>query len=572
MPRVPRTLKWIFWLWLYTVSVCAAPKTSVSPTTVPTSSGKLPATTSSLPPKIASLSPAGCINATDTIQINGAQFGNQTGRGVAATGYGLHVDMNVMKWSDTTVIVQLPSNSPLVPGKVYSISIESSAHQVLSNAIQGLQICANVANTISSLKQTSIPLPTTNPDTTTTITETPFGGFAESNPPASMSTNTGGNLVDRPMPPPPILPNGEIHSDDTNEPGEILIVNATMQEAETFRQNLNGTGMRVVRRTRLESLGLILTVAQVPKTTPLQSALEQLRQQNPNIWIDTNARYQLQGNPEASARYHYAQTLIKWPRRATCAGHEKIGLVDSIVNSHHPFLQGQQIRQKDFLVTGVAPAPAEHGTAIASLLIGNRQSASFTGLIPGAQLLAANVFRQRDSDNVDTTAELLVRALDWLAGQQVDVINISLGGNRNLLLEAAITRVLNRNIAIVAAAGNGGPHAAPVYPAAQNGVIAVTAVDAALNIYANANQGDYITIAAPGVDVWSAAPGGGGRFFSGTSYAVPFVSAFLALQKNHDTASLQKLVQRQVKDLGSKGHDAVFGWGLIQTQNACMKI
>lgn len=596
MQRLSVILYCLAWLWLNTASVSAATITSTNPKIVPTTSVTLPATstTSALPPKIASISSTSCIKTTDKIALKGSQFGIQSSRGVAVTGYGLHVDMTILKWSDSTVVVQLPVNSKLVPGKIYAISIESNAHQILSNSMQGVQLCTSLAVIPSiqaqGMTSTLIPTPSstfapapTAPTgtTTTTIPTSPTNILAPdtatataANPsmPTSMPVTNVGTLSERPLPQPPTLPNSESQvNDQSDEPDEIVVVNVSMQEAEAFRQNLSGTGMRVIRRTRLDSLGLVLTVVQVPKTTSVQAALVQLRQQFPALWLDTNARYQLQGNSDASARYHYAQTLIKWPQHIACGSHAKLGLIDSIIDTRHPYLQGQRIQQQSFLSSGVAPAPANHGTAIASLLVGKQVTTPFSGLIPDAQLLASNVFRQRDADNVDTTAELLVRALDWLVGQQVSVINISLGGKRNLLLEAAITRVLSGNIAVVAAAGNGGPNAAPVYPAAQTGVIAVTAVDAAQNIYASTNQGDYITVAAPGVDVWSATPGGNGKFYSGTSYAAPFVSAYVALQQHHDTASLTKLIQHDAKDLGSKGHDAVFGWGLLQAQHVCEK-
>jgi subtilisin family serine protease len=68
--------------------------------------------------------------------------------------------------------------------------------------------------------------------------------------------------------------------------------------------------------------------------------------------------------------------------------------------------------------------------------------------------------------------------------------------------------------------GNGGKEA-PAYPAAHPDVIAVTAIDADARIYKKANRGEYIDLAAPGVDVWAAKAGGGGSYRSGTSFAVP---------------------------------------------------
>jgi subtilisin family serine protease len=103
--------------------------------------------------------------------------------------------------------------------------------------------------------------------------------------------------------------------------------------------------------------------------------------------------------------------------------------------------------------------------------------------------------------------------------------------------------------------------------------MAVTAVDAALQPYQAANRGDYIDLAAPGVDVWSARDGQGGRYNSGTSFATPFVvaAAALLLQTDPDAApdSLRETLSRGARDLGKPGRDSTFGWGLLQPPAGC---
>jgi subtilisin family serine protease len=242
-------------------------------------------------------------------------------------------------------------------------------------------------------------------------------------------------------------------------------------------------------------------------------------------------------------------------------------MIDTGIDSKHPLLAGRRLTTRSLLPAGVRSAPPDHGTATAALLIGNTDASGFAGLLPDAQLYAANVFRSRGRKDVDTTAEWIVVALDWLAGEKVQVINLSLGGPRNLLVEAAVRRLLERGVGIVAAAGNGGASAPPVYPAAQPGVIATTAVDAKLKVYRKANRGDYIRFAAPGVDVWTAAPGQGGVYVSGTSYATPFVTAALAAAGARPEAI--KGLERRARDLGDAGRDPVYGVGLIQAPAAC---
>ena len=95
----------------------------------------------------------------------------------------------------------------------------------------------------------------------------------------------------------------------------------------------------------------------------------------------------------------------------------------------------------------------------------------------------------------------LVMAIEALTARGVKVINLSLAGPANPLLQRAIDVASAAGVIIVAAAGNEGPAAGPAYPAAYSGVIAVTAVDRNLAVYRRANRGDYVDIAAPGVEV-----------------------------------------------------------------------
>ncbi len=375
---------------------------------------------------------------------------------------------------------------------------------------------------------------------------------------------SGGSLLDSALPAPPVVPVPRSGGGDELEPGEVVIVSPDLEAARALAAALAAEGYRVKRRRRLADLGMVVSVFRLPEGVPVGEALRTLRAQRPGAWIDGNHRYRLQG--EAGAR-RYGRRLTGWEGRpAACGAGLRLGLVDTALDLSHPALAGQAIVTRDFLSAGERPAGAEHGTAVAALLVGSGRATEFGGLLPAARLHAAAVFRQRGRRQVDTTAERVVHALDWLAREGVAVINLSLGGPRNLVVEVAVERLLARGIALVAAAGNGGPRAAPVYPAAQEGVIAVTAVDARLRPWRRASRGDYIDFAAPGVDLWVARPGGGGKYVSGSSFATPFASAALALAKPPAPGLRQRLaaLRATARDLGEPGRDPVFGWGLVQ--------
>lgn len=347
-----------------------------------------------------------------------------------------------------------------------------------------------------------------------------------------------------------------------------------MQQAKTLQVKLGAEGFQVIRRSRLKQLGLVLSTFRIPQSIPVNKALEALRRANPKVWLDANTRYKLQGTNNTIQRQTYGRKKIGWKdKHAKCAHNIRLGLIDSWVNIKHPAFKHASIRHKSFLTGGIVLANTDHGTAIASLLVGQNPKYHISGLLPGAKLYVAEVFRLRGKKTIDTTAEILVKAMNWLASQHVQVINLSLGGRRNLIMEAAIERALQRGIIIVAAAGNSGANGPPMYPAAQKQVVAVTALDAALRPYRNANRGPYIDFAAPGVDVWAAGSGNKGRYYSGTSYAAPFVSAVLAanqvVQNKTNPSHMIKNVRSRAQDLGKRGKDPIFGWGLVQAKGAC---
>jgi len=125
-----------------------------------------------------------------------------------------------------------------------------------------------------------------------------------------------------------------------------------------------------------------------------------------------------------------------------------IGMIDGGVASH-PSLAGKSIEQNGF---AGAPQPTGHGTAVASLLVGSQ--GPFRGAATGARLFVADVY---GGNRAAGSATSIVRALGWLSGHRPQVINISLVGPPNLLVQRAIQIVEARGIEVVAAVGNDGP-------------------------------------------------------------------------------------------------------------------
>ncbi len=366
---------------------------------------------------------------------------------------------------------------------------------------------------------------------------------------------SGSSLLALPPPPTPeTLPPPPKADDPRIEPGELLLLSPHMDHARALAQNAQQLGLRLKRRRNLPGLDMVISTFALPPDLPLPEALEALRRHLPpgQRWqIAPNHRYHPLGSER---KHHYPRHLIDWPDALPCTHGARIGLVDTAIDRRHPSLRGADIHSRRFVTHGLEPAPADHGTAIAALLLG--RGSEIRGLVPQARLYAATVFRLR-RNRPETTTEWLLTALDWLARQRVQVINLSLGGPHNPLLAAVLTRLHRRGIALVAAAGNGGRRAPPVHPAAHPHVIAVTAVDARRRLWRRANRGDYIDLAAPGVDIWTAGADGRHIYRSGTSYAAPFVAAALL------AAPLAEL-KKHALDLAPPGRDPRHGWGLLQ--------
>jgi subtilisin family serine protease len=168
----------------------------------------------------------------------------------------------------------------------------------------------------------------------------------------------------------------------------------------------------------------------------------------------------------------------------------------------------------------------------------------------------------------------LARGIDVASRKNVRVMNLSVGGPEDRLLTRMVEAAASKGIAVVAAAGNDGPSGKPSYPAAIKNVIAVTAVDADAKLYSRATQGEFIAIAAPGVDVLSIGPGGRTQLFSGTSAATAFASGSVALllqRSNLSPSDLRALLRTTAKDLGPAGHDPQFGDGLLDVCRAIVR-
>ncbi len=203
----------------------------------------------------------------------------------------------------------------------------------------------------------------------------------------------------------------------------------------------------------------------------------------------------------------------------------RLAILDTGIDTNHPEIAGIVAATFDALNDGRVAAEA-HGTAIAGI-IGSRSR--LQGVAPEVSILSVRAFAGGGAGAATSTTMALAKGIDWAFAQKARLFNLSFAGPDDPLLARVIDTAARQGSIFIAAAGNGGPQAAPAYPGAYGNVIAVTATDDSDRLFARAALGPHVAIAAPGVDILAAAPGGGYDVSSGTSLAAAHVSGVVAL-------------------------------------------
>lgn len=313
-------------------------------------------------------------------------------------------------------------------------------------------------------------------------------------------------------------------------------------------------GMAVLRETGLGDGAETMVVLGAPASLPTARALEHLRALDPDGIYDFNHIY------TGSGAAGEAATPAAASARAAAGAAPVVGLVDSGVDGSHVALRDAAIRHWG---CGGTRKPAPHGTAVAALMVGQAQR--FRGVHPGGRLYAADIYCDSPTGG---SADQITAALAWLSRERIGVINMSIVGPHNSMLEQMVRLMLRRGHLIVAAVGNDGPAAPPLYPASYPGVVGVTAVDRKGRPLPEAARGPQVMFAAPGNHMVSADAGNGGfRQVRGTSFAAPIVAAMLAADTAtphpaQAKAALDRLAAQAQRDDASTVSNAI-GFGIV---------
>ncbi|MER5738317.1 MULTISPECIES: type VII secretion-associated serine protease mycosin [unclassified Streptomyces] len=215
-----------------------------------------------------------------------------------------------------------------------------------------------------------------------------------------------------------------------------------------------------------------------------------------------------------------------------------------------------------------------HGTKVAGIIAARpAKGTGFVGLAPDATIIP---IQQNDAEGNGTTTTLAA-AIRHAIAKGAHVINISQDTADAVkptpLLQQAVQAALDKDIVVVASAGNDGlgGNVKATYPASYPGVLAVAASDRNNERAQFSQSGDFVGVAAPGVDMVSTVPGGGHCADNGTSFSAPYVAGLAALIKAKHGKWTQRQIVAQIQQTAERsvaGHDRLVGWGVVDPVRA----
>lgn len=362
---------------------------------------------------------------------------------------------------------------------------------------------------------------------------------------------------------------------DRDDRGELVVRSEVVgiDMTEEALRNALAKKFQVARKQELADLAIVITVLRTPEGMTARRGLKVLRKLDPAGTYDFNHVYLDAGMGDAGVGdgdrgesggpaapgASIAQTASTpqlastTPGTAAATARVRVGLIDGGVDARHSALARATVHP--FGCDGKL-VPDPHGTAVASVM--SQRDASL-------ELFAADVYCGQPAGGA---IDAMAAAFGWLAREQVAVINVSLVGPRNALLDRVIAKLVKRGHVIVAAVGNDGPAAPPLYPAAYDGVVGVTAVDAKHKVLVEACRGKHVDFAAQGADVNGATQAPDVWVpVRGTSFAAPVVAQQLATRvAAPDPAQRERALADLATaaiDLGKNGRDDIYGAGQV---------
>ncbi len=358
-------------------------------------------------------------------------------------------------------------------------------------------------------------------------------------------------------------------------PGEIVAETDAMPEAQLTA---------LARRHRLQLIvsqnfpltGSTVSLFRITGRRPVEDLQRELRADEAVRSAQPNFRYILQdqkteavteGDP---AQYALAKLRLPEAHRLAHGKGVIVAVIDSAIDVDHPELAGSIAASFDAL--DGEGKPHVHGTGIAGAIVAH---ARLMGSAPSARILAIRAFGVTQGA-AESTSFTILKSLDHAAAHGARIINMSFAGPQDALVSRGIAAAAEKGIVMVAASGNAGPKSSPLHPAADAGVIAVSATDVDDRLFPASSRGSHVAVAAPGVDIFLPAPDRKYQMTSGTSFSAAYISGLAALILERrpalKPAEVRAVLMTSARDLGTPGRDDLFGAGQADAYRAVQSV
>ena len=219
-----------------------------------------------------------------------------------------------------------------------------------------------------------------------------------------------------------------------------------------------------------------------------------------------------------------------------------VAVVDTGIDATHPDLKDRVAGLRNFVGRGTREFRTDiHGTAVAGVIAANANNdTGIVGVAPEARILGLKACEQGERRTATCNSFTLAKAIDFAIDQRADIINLSLAGPRDALLERLIDQATERGAIVVGARGRD-----ENFPFPASAASTITAASE------EAPEGSAAHIVAPGRQIVATVPGAEYDFFNGSSFSAAYVSGIVALvrqRKPHASASLVQELLRLTAD------------------------
>lgn len=337
-------------------------------------------------------------------------------------------------------------------------------------------------------------------------------------------------------------------------------------------QAMNTLHQKLGTKVKKTISGINVQVVQLPDGAHVADFVKEFKGKSEVAYAEPNFithSFFVPNDPDFSNQWNLQKINAPEAWDVSQGGFGPIAVVDTGIDSNHPDLSGEVESGYNFIADNTDTSDDNgHGTHVAGII----EAATNNGIGVASigfkgTLLPVKVLDSTGSGTDGDVASGITYAVDHGA----KIINLSLGGSDFSQTEQdAVNYATEHGVIVVAAAGNNSNNS-PVYPASDQGVLAVSASDQNDNLASFSSFGPDVFVSAPGVDITSTYNTGGYAQMSGTSMAAPHLSGLLGLalsSKNASGTNILDAIKKTSDKIGpfaydSNGWNEYFGYGRI---------